>query len=576
MERHGMVDDQAYTNCFCFGDRNCGLDDTCVMCSRCFHATNHDGHDVKIWISRGAGGCCDCGDPEAWKVPLECRIHSLSATHDDSGRKVVRPVMEPYETVPPALIDSVHNTIAVVLDYLLETFAASPEDVSPTTAPDVLRDCEDSHAALGIRDTTDERHPSYCCVLWNDERHSFEEVNDIVVKATKCTKAEAQKVAENVDAYGRHVIFTSENLNEALLVALQIKTINLAVTVRSTQNTLREEVCGLLLEWLKDLISGRFKFFTSVEGGTSILVDTICKVLCEEWSLRPELATLSTRSRRGRTTDTDSDDDFDAQELDVSEDDNDDNGIDENGNPTFLMEPVPFLDDDHILDMEDIDEIIADDHAGWESFDEDEEDHTNTNDDGDGGEEAMDYNIGGDSVDDDDDVEMGGSDTGSQHSTGLTPFFNQITSPATANNATATSPNESHSQPTTSPPPAEQQQPPRTQQRQPSITTSSQQKKPPMDIVDFGYDLDGWLVHTEKLDASERELAQSLGVPLSLPSTSMSEANKQLKKDFKRKLRLDYLLQFDLRLWKLARASIKDILIGTLISNFDYRPVLGE
>jgi hypothetical protein len=490
--------------------------------------------------------------------------------------------MEPYNTVPPALIDSVHNTIAVVLDYLLETFAASPEDVSPTTAPDVLRDCEYSHAALGIRDTADERHPSYCCVLWNDERHSFEEVNEIVVKATKCTKAEAQKVAENVDAYGRHVIFTSENLNEALLVALQIKTINLAVTVRSTQNTLREEVCGLLLEWLKDLISGRFKFFTAVESGTSILVDTICKVLCEEWTLRPELATLSTRSRRGRTTDNDSDDDFDAQELDVSEDDNDDNGIDENGNPTFLMEPVPFLDDDHILDMEDIDEIIGDDHAGWESFDEDEEDHTNTNDDGEGDEEAMDYSIGGDNLDDaddDDDVEMGGSDTGSQHSTGLTPFFNQIISPTTANVATVTSPNPNESLPqptTTSPPPPEQQRSPRTHQHQSSVTTSSQQKKAPLDIVDFGYDLDGWLVHTEKLDASERELAQTLGVPLSLPSTSMSEANKQLKKEFKRKLRLDYLLQFDLRLWKLARASIKDILIGTLISNFDYRPVLGK
>ncbi|KAI8340755.1 hypothetical protein BC941DRAFT_392381 [Chlamydoabsidia padenii] len=555
--------------------RNCGLDDTCVMCSRCFHATNHEGHDVKIWISRGAGGCCDCGDFEAWKIPLECRIHSLSATHDDSGRKVIRPVMEPFDTVPPALLDSIHNTISVVLDYLLETFAASPEDVSPTTANDVMRDCEDSHAALGIRDTSGERHPSYACVLWNDERHSFEEVNDIVVKATKCTKAEAQKVAENVDAYGRHVIFTSENLNEALLVAMQIKTINLAVTVRSTQNTIREEVCGLLLEWLKDLISGRYKFFTSVDGGTSILVDTICKVLCEDWTLRPELAILSTRSRRARTTDTDSDDDFDAQELDVPEDDNGDEDIDENGNPNFLMEPVPFL-EDHILDMEDIDEIIADDHAGWESFDEEDEQHnqTHSTDDDDEYEDADEGHYGTTEDTIDDDVEMGESDSaGSQNSTGLTPFFNQITSPITNPIETSTDNiNQSTSQ-MASPTQASSDHSPRSQRQ--SSATTIQQKKQPMDIVDFSYDLDEWLTYTVKLDTAERELAQSLGVPLSLPSKSMSEANKQLKKEFKRKLRLDYLLQFDLRLWKLARASIKDILIGTLISNFDYRPILG-
>ncbi|KAI8082748.1 uncharacterized protein BX664DRAFT_301151 [Halteromyces radiatus] len=505
--------------------RNCGLDDTCVMCSRCFHATNHDGHDVKIWISRGAGGCCDCGDPEAWKIPLECRIHSLSATHNDAGVKIVRPTMEPYDTIPTELLNSIHDTIAVVLDYLLETFAASPEDVSPGSIMDVLKDCEESHAALGIRDTSKERRSAYSCVLWNDERHSFEEVNDIVVRATKCSKAAAQKVAENVDAYGRHVILISENLKEAMKVALQINSINLAVTVRSTENTLREEICGLLLEWLKDLVSGRFKFFTSVEGGTSILRDTLCKVLCEEWTLRPDLAALSTRSRRGRRMDVDTDDDFDAQEMDIPDDDEDDGDVDE-----------------------------------------DEDNGSDDNDD-------TEYH------DADDDIEMHDATT----STALTRLFSEVindpnnSSVTTTQHSVSSDDNNHPQQITTAASAADTtstllEQPGSTRRRHSNTT---QQKKQQSDIVDIGYDLDEWLAHTEKLDKFERELAQSLGIPLSSPSKPVSEANKSLKKEFKRKLRLDYLLQFDLRLWKLARASIKDILIGTLISNFDYRPVLG-
>lgn len=60
--------------------RNCALDETCVFCSRCFHATDHEGHDTSFSIASGHGGCCDCGDPEAWKVPLYCKYHSLHPT----------------------------------------------------------------------------------------------------------------------------------------------------------------------------------------------------------------------------------------------------------------------------------------------------------------------------------------------------------------------------------------------------------------------------------------------------------------------------------------------------------------
>lgn len=52
--------------------RECGMDPTCVLCVTCFKESAHQNHKYKIATSSG-GGCCDCGDPEAWKKEPFCR-----------------------------------------------------------------------------------------------------------------------------------------------------------------------------------------------------------------------------------------------------------------------------------------------------------------------------------------------------------------------------------------------------------------------------------------------------------------------------------------------------------------------
>src|SRR5581483_7513357 len=49
----------------------------------------------------------------------------------------------------------------------------------------------------------------------------------------------------------------------------------------------------------------------------------------------------------------------------------------------------------------------------------------------------------------------------------------------------------------------------------------------------------------------------------------------QTVEDFKKKLRLDELLILDLRLWKEARAGLRDIYIGTLVINPEYKKIMG-
>ncbi len=55
----------------------CQVDPTCVQCQKCFQAANHEGHDV-YFHRTSAGGCCDCGDVEAWDPAGFCPAHRAS------------------------------------------------------------------------------------------------------------------------------------------------------------------------------------------------------------------------------------------------------------------------------------------------------------------------------------------------------------------------------------------------------------------------------------------------------------------------------------------------------------------
>lgn len=54
--------------------RTCQADETCVLCHSCFTNSDHTNHDVAFYHAQ-AGGCCDCGDPDAWDPKGFCCLH---------------------------------------------------------------------------------------------------------------------------------------------------------------------------------------------------------------------------------------------------------------------------------------------------------------------------------------------------------------------------------------------------------------------------------------------------------------------------------------------------------------------
>ena len=70
--------------------RTCQVDETCVLCHDCFSHSNHEGHDVAFYHAN-AGGCCDCGDVDAWDRLGFCSKHGGPASGAD-GASMVAPV----------------------------------------------------------------------------------------------------------------------------------------------------------------------------------------------------------------------------------------------------------------------------------------------------------------------------------------------------------------------------------------------------------------------------------------------------------------------------------------------------
>ncbi|CAE6498279.1 unnamed protein product [Rhizoctonia solani] len=234
----------------CFRCRDCGLDDSTVMCARCFHATDHTSHNISFSVTQHPGGCCDCGDPEAWSVPLNCPRHPPAPTPPTTQPYThfpPKPRDRPRTNVPPELRDSLARTIGYALDFLLDTLDFSPDDATPP-----------AEAELGRHPTADPTPTDrFSVILWNDEKHSFDEVIHHLMVTTGMSKIEAVHTANRVDQEGREIIRTGEDVNQLLKIADSINLIDIGVTVRRAYDTFREQVAAVILEWLLDLTSAR-------------------------------------------------------------------------------------------------------------------------------------------------------------------------------------------------------------------------------------------------------------------------------------------------------------------------------
>ena len=72
---------------------DCEVDANSAVCVDCFRAADHEGHDYRIVHING--GCCDCGNPNAWRPSGFCPCHGVPTNAD--GTPAFQPELPPQE-----------------------------------------------------------------------------------------------------------------------------------------------------------------------------------------------------------------------------------------------------------------------------------------------------------------------------------------------------------------------------------------------------------------------------------------------------------------------------------------------
>lgn len=123
------------------------------------------------------GGCCDCGDVEAWKKDPFCE-HHLRAKENDMKNDIIT------EDVQQRCIIAFKAILFFSINYLEIETKASLECLDGDGADD----------------------DNFCTMLYNDESHTFDQVIQTLTKVTNCPLKEANEIVASIDREGRAIV----------------------------------------------------------------------------------------------------------------------------------------------------------------------------------------------------------------------------------------------------------------------------------------------------------------------------------------------------------------------------------
>lgn len=168
--------------------RECGMDSTCVLCVDCFKRSPHKNHKYKMGTSYG-GGCCDCGDVEAWKRDPYCETHKLGLEKKHVNLNFLTNDME----------KRAHLVFECVLRYARTLLTLE----HPPMLPAGLDSDENMEDLYSIYKNQED---SFCTVLYNDETHTFDQVITTLNRFIKCPQRESIDYVTSIDREGRAVV----------------------------------------------------------------------------------------------------------------------------------------------------------------------------------------------------------------------------------------------------------------------------------------------------------------------------------------------------------------------------------
>ncbi|KAL1841595.1 hypothetical protein VTJ49DRAFT_6905 [Mycothermus thermophilus] len=502
--------------------RTCSTDDTCCLCSKCFEATDHTGHMVRIGISPGNSGCCDCGDPEAWNRPVICTIHSIL---EGEGKGKGKGKQSPG--LPDDLVANTRMTIGRVLDFLCDVISCSPEQLRQVkTVESIEQDERTSRLSSTYCGGDTESPGEWAVLLWNDEKHTVADVRDQVARACKTTMAVGLAKAHETDSIGRSILMYDSSIEKLLEVANMLEKIRVTITIRSSRDTFREQMCGTMVEWLRDITSA------SVGDDHDTLRHLVCEEMLKPWR-RGSPATHAIVGKDG----------IDDEELIEQKE--------EQANAIFLQQT-------RILLQARAAARAARQEAGTGEGNDDEDDEDEDEGDDNLGGSDMDEAVG----DDDDDVMM--LDAREEADMAMQDWRPGM---AVEDDDAAAA-----SYPPPPPPPPIPRRAARERELTPSDSDTAEPLIAPTAFAKPHLDI-------PKTPAQPGDPAPPPPNPgrywLAAPAGYVEQDDIPIAEDLFERVRLDWMILFDLRMWKKVRNDLRSLYISTVVTIPEFKRILG-
>ncbi|AAS50220.1 AAL146Wp [Eremothecium gossypii ATCC 10895] len=277
--------------------QECAYDDTCVLCISCFNPDDHVNHHVSTHICNELhDGICDCGDAEAWNVPLHCKAEEDDSDGDEEDSVFENDYnMELFEAV-----------LEELFDHFIEVFNQNIEPL-PTIQKDltmklreIIQDGKTQEkfellSALAYRNQymeaqkpssgpasfeteqdLDKKLDGYVVLIYNDEYHNFSQATSALRQGGPDNKHTDQLTAR-IDGEGRAMLKCSRDLSAVIGGFFSVQTNGLSATLTPWSEYIHQEACKYMIHWVKNCLSIPNPSFQKV------FREAMGKVLCSEY-----------------------------------------------------------------------------------------------------------------------------------------------------------------------------------------------------------------------------------------------------------------------------------------------------
>jgi len=156
---YALIQSVPSLNLFC-------ADPTCVQCNACFVASDHTGHEVRFHKA-GVGGCCDCGDLEAWDEAGCCPQHRPRDNLNE---------VEPVSALPENLVQSARVVIQEAVKLVGKEISAGVSNFEFA-----LEGGTHKLAPLDHLNEFSATKIDYVIRLHNDDVHTYDEVTSTLM-----------------------------------------------------------------------------------------------------------------------------------------------------------------------------------------------------------------------------------------------------------------------------------------------------------------------------------------------------------------------------------------------------------